>query len=80
MHQYTKLRDRISLEKLDWSWLSRREEAISLLEQNRDEINWYRLSLFLLYSCINLYISNSSLSLDDCPVAIYFTSCVGHDV
>ncbi len=34
----------IPLDKLDWDWLSGNPNAIHLLEQNIDKINWYNLS------------------------------------
>ncbi len=39
-----KLRDWIGLDMLDWTMLLRNPNAIHLLEQNQDKINWYSLS------------------------------------
>ena len=39
-----KLRDWIDIEKLNWNMLSLNPNAIELLEQNEDKINWYVLS------------------------------------
>ena len=38
------LLDWISVELLNWEWLSANPNAIDLLKKNRDKINWYRLS------------------------------------
>jgi hypothetical protein len=42
--EFSKLRDWIPLDKLDWRDLSRNPAAIHLLEQNPNKINWYYLS------------------------------------
>ena len=39
------LRDWIPIEKLDWPRLSSNPNAIELLEENQDKINWYWFSL-----------------------------------
>ena len=41
-----KLLDWISLDKINWSWLSKNPNAIHLLEKNMNNINWYNLSLY----------------------------------
>ena len=40
----SKLRDWIDINKLDWYYLSKNENAIELLSSNLDKINWYWLS------------------------------------
>ena len=39
-----KLLDWVSKDKLDWCWLSKNPNAITLLEKNPDKIYWRRLS------------------------------------
>ena len=39
------LRVWVTLEKLDWNWLSKNPRAIHLLEQNPDKIDWNFLSM-----------------------------------
>ena len=41
---FYKLRDWIDINKLDWYYLSKNENAIELLSSNLDKINWYWLS------------------------------------
>ena len=39
-----KLRDWVDVEKLDWMMLSYNKNAIQLLEENPEKINWENLS------------------------------------
>ncbi len=43
-----KLLDWIDIHKLDWSALSENPNAISILEANKDKIDWKLLSKFLM--------------------------------
>ena len=38
-----KLRDWIDINKIDWHWLSLNSNAISLLEENKNKINWVEI-------------------------------------
>jgi hypothetical protein len=39
-YKYYKLRDWIPIDKLNWRYLSTHPEAISIIEENLDKINW----------------------------------------
>ena len=40
-----KLRDWVDISKLDWMFLSENKNAIELLKENQDKINWSNFSL-----------------------------------
>jgi len=42
--RFLKLRKRISIDKVDWKWLSSNPNAIHILEKNLDKVNWSWLS------------------------------------